>query len=311
MDKVIMSPNSFGKVWTSGGGGIQFAVSGSHNENERWGKLVQKFESDATSMLREQGSALCHEMARYSLPTRANTTLTANNALSIYESENKALAGIAFKPWDSRSAMFWLLSPYSDVADYVVKSSGFKFTSRNAQNLYNIQKFDLLRDFLKSKGFVPSKDIPDPSFVSEKAELGKFINWKSQYKKTSGKARGPYYVKDKASIQKIANEKSLYNYASIVINGWLAASKDLGNKLPSGVKFISWPYGKGLGSGRASVKRENETSISMTIINDYYNLNGIFNSSIQQTIWKNRNALIESEINKFFDKMVKYYNSIK
>jgi len=311
MYKVINSPSSFGKVWTTGKGGIQFSVSGSQNENEKWDKFVKKFDSDATVFLREQGSALCHEMARYSLPTRANSSLTANNALTTYEAENKALAGVAFKSWDSRSAVFWLLSPYSDVADHVIKSSGFNFTSKTAQNLYDIKKFDLLRDFLKSKGFAPSKDIPDPSFVSDKAELGKFINWKTQYKKTSGKSRGPYYVKDKASIQKIASEKSLYNYASIVINGWLAAGRDLGNKVPSGVKIISWPYGKGLGSGRASIRREGETAVSMTITNDYYNLNGIFNSSIQQTIWKNRNALIELELKRFFDKMVKYYNSLK
>jgi hypothetical protein len=248
-------------------------------------------------------------MAYHSMPPRANGLLTANQALSIYEKENKALAGVAFKPWDSKDAMFWLLSPYSNVADYVVKSTGFKFQSSVAENLFNLGKFDLLRDFLVKKGFKPMPDIPKPEFVQTKAELGTFIQWKSQYKK--GGKRGPYYVKDKASITRISNEKSLNNYASIVINGWLAASKDLGDRVPAGVRKVNWKYGKGVGSGSASITRSSGwAGAKLTISNQYYNLNGIFTSSIQQAIWSRRMAIMDREVKDFFQKMIAYFDSM-
>ena len=305
-----MAPTQFGTVWGTSKGGMQFSIRGTQNYEQKWEKLKKEFDKNSKKVLEENGSALCHEMARYSLPTRANTSLTANNALATYAQENKGLADVAFKPWESRSAIFWLMTPYSSVADYVIKSTNFKFTSSTAQNLFNVGKFDLLRDFLMKKGFsVPTK-IPEPNFVVNQAELGTFINWKSQYKKVSGPKRGPYYVKDKASILKIANEKSLYNYASIVINGWLAAARGLGNKLPSGVRAVTWPYGKGLGSGSANIKKDGDAGYTMTIRNAYYNLNGIFNSSIQQTIWKNRNLKMDQEVQIMFQKMIKYYESL-
>jgi hypothetical protein len=307
---MISSPTKFGTVLNTGKGGMQFSVSGTQNYDEKWKKFSTEFVRNAKQVLEEQGSALCHEMARYSLPTRANTALTANNALAVYAQENAALANVAFKPWESKGAIFWLMSPYSSVADYVVKSTNFKFTSNTAQNLFNIGNFDLLRNFLMKKGFTVPRNIPEPNFVVNQAELGTFINWKSQYKKASGPKRGPYYVKNKASISKMANEKSLYNYASIVINGWLAAGRDLGNKLPSGIRPVTWPHGKGLGSGRAQMQKNGENGYTMTISNRYYNLNGIFNSSIQQTIWKNRNSIMDREVQVMFQKMTKYYDSL-
>ena len=310
MAKLIMAPTQFGTVWGTSKGGMQFSVSGTQNYDAKWKKLQREFNRNSKRLLQEQGSALCHEMARYSLPTKANTALTSNNALAVYAQENRALADVAFKPWESKGAIFWLMSPYSSVADYVVKSTNFKFTSNTAQNLFNVGKFDLLRDFLMKKGFTVPKNIPEPNFVVNQAELGTFINWKSQYKKLSGPKRGPYYVKDKASILKIANEKSLYNYASIVINGWLAAGRDLGNKLPSGVRPVTWPHGKGLGSGSAKIKKNGDAGHTMTISNQYYNLNGIFHSSIQQTIWKNRQAIMEQDVQALFQRMIKYYESL-
>ena len=233
MATLFMAGGSFARVF-AGNNGISMRISGSTNLPAKFKRFKAKFTRESKDLLRLHGTALCHEMAMYSLPTRANTQLTANNAVQKYAQENQALASVAFKGWDSKDAMFWLLSPYTNVAQYVVTQQNFTFQSTVAQNLYNIGKFDLLRDFLIKKGFKPAGNIPTPEFVQQKAELGTFIQWKSQYKK--GGKRGPYYVKDKASIIKIAQEGKVNNYASIVINGWLNASKDLGDVLPAGVQ---------------------------------------------------------------------------
>ena len=304
---MLLAAARFGRVFASRNG-MSVSISGSTNLPQKWKTFERKFNKDCKNVLKTNGSALCHEMANYSLPTRANSQLTANGALSKYAQENQALAGVAFKSWDSKSAMFWLLSPYSNVADYVVKAQNFQFQSQVAQNLYNLKKFDLLKDFLLKKGFKQLGNNPSQEFVKDKAELGTFIQWKSQYKK--GGKRGPYYVKDKSSIVKISNEKSLYNYASIVINGWLKASKDLGDALPAGAKRVVWPYGKGLGMGSATIKKSGSAGATMTISNQYYNLNGIFNSSVQQAVWKRRESIFNGDVKVFQQKMIAYWDSI-
>jgi hypothetical protein len=309
MATLFLAGGRFARVFASNRSGISIRVSGSTDLPRRMKKLQTKFTRDAKALLRSNGTALCHEMAYYSMPPRANAMLTANQALNIYAQENQALAGVAFKSWDSKDAMFWLLSPYSNVADYVVKSTGFTFQSNVAQNLFNVGKFDLLRDFLIKKGFKPMPDIPKSEFVQPKAELGTFIQWKSQYKK--GGKRGPYYVKDKASITRISNEKSLNNYASIVINGWLAASKALGDNVPSGVTKVKWRHGKGVGWGSASITRSSGwAGAKLTISNQYYNLNGIFKSSVQQAIWSRRMSIMDKEVKDFFKKMIAYFDSM-
>ena len=306
MSTLFMAGGRFARIFASTRNGVSIAVSGSTNLPKKMKALKAKFTKDARALLRSHGTALCHEMAMYSMPPRATSLLTANQALSKYGQENKALAGVAFKPWDSKDAMFWLLSPYSNVADYVVKSTGFTFQSNVAQNLFNLGKFDLLKDFLIRKGFKPMPDIPQQEFVQPKAELGTFIQWKTQYKK--GGKRGPYYVKDKASITRISNEKSLNNYASLVINGWLKASKDLGDNVPAGVQRAKWRYGQSLGWGSASIKKSGQAGASLTMSNKYYNLNGIFKTSIQQAIWKRRENILNKEVKNFFDKMISYWD---
>ena len=308
MGKLFVAPTRFVNVWYTSKGGFKFTVSGNNNIEVKWEMFLKEFHTKGREMLKEQGAALCHEMAKYSMPTRANTYITANDAIKKYAEENLALAGVAFKEWESKSAMFWILSPYSNVAEYVIKKSGFTFTSPQAQHLYNIKKYDLLRDFMLRKGFQMPENIPTPQFVSEKAELSTFIQWKSQYKKKT--QRGPYYVRDKASITRIAQEKSIYNYASIVINGWLKASKAIGDKVPSGVQTIRWPYGQSLGWGTGQVRKVKEGVLTLTISNQYYNLNGIFNSPIQRAIWDRRMRLFEAEQEKFFQKMIQYWDSI-
>ena len=307
MATLIVAASRFGRVFVSRAG-INMKLTGSTNVNAKWKMFINKFEKDSEHILRKNGCALCHEMADVSLPQKHRGLYTANDGHKKFGDENQALAGVAFKSWDSKNGMFWALSPYSNVAQYVIKRSGYQFKSPIAQNLSNIGKFDLLRAFLLKKGLVPSPQIPKAQFVKDKADLPTFIHWKSNYKK--GGQRGPYYVRDKASISRMAREKGLYNYASIVINGWLAASKALGDTPPASVKKVVWGWGQGIGSGNGSIVKKGQGMTTMTISNDNYNLNGIFNSRVQQAVWNKRQKEIDSEVTRFFRTMAMYWDSI-
>ena len=283
-------------------------VTQHNNLPKAWALLLRKFYPSAEAILKTQGTGLCHEMAKYSLPTRANTQLTANDAIKKYADENAALANVAFKPWESRSPEFWFMSGYINVTQHVMQK-GFKFKTNGSQNLANIGRWDLLEKLLLKRGFTVPDDAPSRAYVVEDAQLSKFIQWKSQYKKGGSKKK--YYVKNTGTISKIENEKSLYNYASIVINGWTKAAKAIGGQVPSGVTVINWPHGKSLGWGSGSVKRNSRGSITLSIENKYANLNSIFDSSIQQAIWKRRTKIMESETKKLFNDLLNYWNSIK
>ena len=293
---------------SSNAGRMSWMVTQHNNLPKAWALLLRKFYPSADTLLKTQGTGLCHEMAKYSLPTRANTQLTANNAVQKYAQENAALANVAFKPWESRSPEFWFMSGYINVTQHVMQK-GFKFKTNGSQNLASIGRWDLLEKLLLKRGFTVPDDAPSRAYVVEDAELSKFIQWKSQYKKGGSKKK--YYVKNASTINKIENEKSLYNYASIVINGWTKAAKAIGGQVPSGVTVINWPHGRTIGWGSGSVKRDARGSVTLRIENKYANLNNIFDGSIQQAIWKRRTNIMESEIKKLFADLLNYWNSIK
>lgn len=290
------------------GGKINFSFSEKNNLAKAYAMFFKEFERRATLLLKSHGTGLCYEMAKYSLPTRANTALTANNAVAIYAKENQALASIAFRPWENKSPEWWLMSGYQTVSEYVMKK-GPPFVSPVHQRLASIGRWDLLESLMRKKGFVPPPDAPSAKYVSEEADLGNFIKWKSQYKKNPN--RQSYYVKNKASIQKIANEKSLYNYASIVINGWIKAAKAINGPLPTGVSVINWPYGRNVGWGSGSVTRVERGHIKMTIENKYADLNGIWHGHIQQSIWNRRFKLMDADVQKLYKDMDAYWDSLK
>lgn len=298
--RTLVRPSSFG---------VSFNVTSSTNITKALAMFFKEFSARAENILKVNGAGLCHEMAKYSMPTRANTALTANNALQVYAKENAALANVAYKPWENRSPEFWFMSGYQSVSDYVMKR-GNQWQSPVHQRLAMIGRYDILGKLLARKNFQVPQDAPSKSYVKDQAELSDFIRWKSRYKKNP--KRQNYYVKDKASITKIAQEKSLMNYASIVLNGWLKAAKGLGNTLPSGVQQISWPsqYSK-LGWGQGSVVRVNRYTTRMTIKNEYANLNNIFNSPIQQSIWKRRLSIMDQDTVKMFKSMENYWTTLK
>ena len=286
---------------------MSWSVTQHNNLPKAWALLLRKFYPSAETLLKTQGSSLCNELAKYSLPTRANSQLTANNAVQIYARENAALANVAFKPWESRSPEFWFMSGYINVTQHVMKK-GFNFKTIGSQRLASIGRWDLLEKLLLKRGFTVPDDAPSRKYVVDNAELGTFILWKSQYKK--GGSKNKYYVKNVNSINIIANEGKTRNYASIVINGWIKAAKALGQPA-SGVQVINWPFGKGIGWGSASVKRDGRGKVVLQIENKYANLNNIFYGSIQQAIWNRRNKIMESEIKKLFSDLLNYWQSIK
>jgi hypothetical protein len=295
----------FNRTWT--GAGMTWGFNGNSNLDKKWKTFNRAFHSGAKKIFETNGAALCHELADLSLPKSTNTQLTANNALGKYERDNLALANVAFKTWDSKKDMFWMMSPYVNVKDYIVQKGLFKSAGPVAERLAQTRKYDMLDTYLRGKGYWTAWDVPKPEYVKDSADLGTFVQWKTQWKK--GGQRGPYYVRDKASIDKISKEKSLYNYASIVINGWLKAAQGLGNKLPAGVRKVSWNYGKsvGWGFGKISAKKG---IVQMTFSNSYYNLNGIFYSAEQQKVWNYRMKNIDAETKVFFQDMTKKWNSI-
>ena len=289
------------------GGGVTFDYSVKSNFPRALVIFYKEFETRAENILRVNGAGLCHEMAKHSMPPRATAALTAHNALQVFEKENKQLANVAFKPWENRSPEFWLMSGYQSVAQHVM-GKGISFKSPTHQRLASIGKWGLLTTLMQNKGFTTPNDAPKAKFVQDDAKLRDFIWWKSQYKKNPRTHN--YYVKNKSTIQKVSNAKGLYTYASIVINGWLKAAKGLGKTLPSGVSPTTWPY-KTLGWGSGSVKKIERGHISMKIENKFADLNGIFNSSIQQAVWNKGIARMEADQIKLFRDMPKFWNSIK
>ena len=305
MSNPFFSPSTFSQTWR--GAGMTMGMQGGGTLDKKWKIFKRAFHSGAKKILLDNGCGLCHELADLSLPTSKNKNITANNALIKYEKDNNALAGVAFKSWETKKDLFWMMSPYNNVKDYIVQKGLFKSAGPIAENLAKTRKYDLFDKYMRSKGYWTAYDVPKPEFVLDRAELGTFIQWKSQWKK--GKQRGPYYVRDKASITKLSKEKSLYNYASIVINGWLAASRGLGDQIPAGVRKVTWSYGKGVGKGSGKIKVK-DGIVEMTISNDYYNLNGIFYSSEQQKVWNARMKNIEVQGKQFISDMDKKWNSI-
>lgn len=305
MSNPFFSPSTFNMTWR--GAGMTMGMAGGGSLHKKWNIFKRAFHKGAKKILLENGCGLCHELADLSLPKSTNTGLTANNALARYERENNALAGVAFKAWESKKDLFWIMSPYNNVKDYIIQKGLFKSAGPVAENLAKTRKYDLLDTYMRRKGYWTAYDVPKPAYVQDKAELGTFIQWKTQWKK--GSNRGPYYVRDKASITKLSKEKSLYNYASIVINGWLSASHGLGDVLPAGIRKVTWIHGKGLGRGSGKL-RTKEGIVEMTISNDYYNLNGIFFSKGQQRVWNARMKNIETEGKRFLADMDKKWNSI-
>lgn len=297
------------RMFSASRAGVNMTTTSSTRTPRAMVMWFNEFSRRAKDLLETQGAGLCHEMAKYSMPTRANTALTANDAIKKYAAENAALAGVAFKPQTNRSPEFWVLSGYTNVADYVMKR-GFPFQSSVHQNLAQNGKWALLDSLMRRKGMQTPDEAPSKKYVVDDAKLSDFIRWKSQYKKNPN--RQPYYVKNKSTIQKIAQEGKLMNYASVVINGWLKAAKGLGNKLPSGVQKQTWPSQySSLGWGSGSVKKIDRYKTQMTIRNDYANQNGIFNSSIQQSIWRRRIAIMNQETTKMFKDMQAYWKSLK
>lgn len=309
MPNPFFEPHEFRRTWGQTGRGMQFGVRVTGDSDKKWKQFNREFHKEATRIFTEQGSSLCWEMANISMPsTTRNPQLQANNALAVYERENKALANVAFKTWDSKKGIFWIMSDFNNVKDYIIQRGLFKTTNPVAQNLINLKKYDLLTAYLKNKGFYTAYDVPKSEFVADKAELGTFINWKRQWKQ--GGNRGPYYVKDKASIDKISREKSLYNYAGIVVNGWIKAAKGLGDKPVAGVRRVTARINPTVGGGSGKISKGRKGSVSMTISNDYYNLNGIFYTSYQQAVWKNRLNEMDVEVNKMFKHLENYWKSI-
>lgn len=270
------------------------------------------FQSHAEKLLAEQGCALCHEMAKYSMPVRANKQFSSDEAKRMLAKENEDLANIAFKPVSLKSPAWWILAGYVDTAQYVMQTTGWKFNNETMSRWYKNGQYEILRNALVNWGGYkqPSgKQIPPSSRMLDEADYPKFVKWKSVYKKEG--AASPYWVKKEASIKKIAQERSLYNYASICINGWLKASAKLGDRLPSGVNKVSWPYAKNLGSGTMEIKKLADTHFRLTYSNRHGNLAGIFEGQVQQAIYNRRNAIAQQEISKLLKTMLKYWEKIK
>lgn len=294
------------------GRGISIRYSQIDRTGAKWKIWKEKFKFHAERVLAEQGCALCHELARYSMPVRANRQLSSDEAKQMIAKENSELANIAFKPVTLKNPAWWILAGYTDVAEYVVKKTGFKFQNDTLNRLYKAGSYEILAKNLLDWGHfkTPSPEsIPNRSQILENADYSKFVRWKSLYKKEG--ARKPYWVKNEASITKISKENSLYNYSSICINGWLKASAKLGDKLPAGVKKISWPYAKNLGWGDMKIQKISDTHFKLTYINKYGNLNGIFKGNVQQIIYQRRIALAKQEIDKLLKTMLKYWEKIK
>jgi hypothetical protein len=304
----FFQPHEFRRTWGQTGRGMQFGVQVTGDVDKKWKQFHREFHKQGRRIFSEQGSSLCWELAEVSFPSSTrNPQLTANNALSVYEKENKALANVAFKSWDSKKDMFWMMSDYMNVKQYIVQRGLFKTAGPAAENLAKIGRYDLLDKLLRKRGYYTAYDVPKPQFVMDKAQLGTFINWKRQWKQ--GRERGPYYVKDKASIDKISREKSLMNFAGIAINGWIKAAKALGDKPVSGVKRVMTPFNTttGGGGGRITAKKG---AVSMTFYNDYYNLNGIFYQRHPQQIWKNRMSELDKEVRNMFTHLENYWKKI-
>jgi hypothetical protein len=271
-----------------------------------------KFKFHAEKLLTEQGCALCHEMAKYSMPVRANSQFSSDTARSMLAKENADLANIAFKPVSLKSPAWWILAGYVDIAQYVMQTTGWKFNNETMNRWYKNGQYEILRGALVNWGGYkqPRGDqIPSSSRMLDEAEYSKFVRWKSVYKKEG--AAKHYWVKKEASIKKVAQEKSLYNYASICINGWLKASAKLGDKLPSGVSKVSWPYAKNLGSGNMKINKLSDTHFRLTYYNRHGNLAGIFDGQVQQAIYKRRNDIAQQEISKLLKTMLKYWEKIQ
>jgi hypothetical protein len=297
---------------TQGSKNFALTYSQIDKTGKKFGIWKDKFEFHSRRLLTEQGCALCHELARYSMPVRANTQFTSEQARATLEKENAELAKIAFKPVTLKGPVFWLLAGHHDIADYVMKETGFAFKNETLKRWYNNGQYEILKSALIDWGGYkkPTKsEIPSSSSIIEEADYSKFVRWKSRYKKDG--ASKPFWVKREASIKKIQNEKSIYNYASICINGWLKASAKLGDKLPQGVRKITWNYGKGLGSGDMKIIKISDTHFKLTYSNKYGNLNGIFNGAVQQAIYRRRMAIASDEIKKLMKTMLKYWNTIR
>lgn len=291
-------------------------MSITYKQIDKTGKKYQiwkdKFKFHAEKLLAEQGCALCHEMARYSMPVRANRQFSSDEAKNMLAKENAELANIAFKPVSLKSPAWWILAGYVDTAQYVMQTTGWKFNNETMSRWYKNGQYEILRGALVNWGGYKQprgNQIPPSSRMIDEAEYSKFVKWKSVYKKEG--AAKPYWVKSEASIKKVSQEKSLYNYASICINGWLKASAKLGHRLPSGVNKISWPYAKNLGSGDMKIKKLSDTHFVLTYSNRYGNLAGIFDGQVQQAIYKRRNTIAQQEISKLLKTMLKYWEKIQ
>lgn len=303
----FLATNSFFTSWS--GGGFSMGLSAKNNLPKALVIFYREFEKRATDVLQTNGCGLCHEMAMHSMPVRAGAQLTANDAILKYAQENKALANVAYKPWENRSPEFWVMSGYISVADYVMKT-GVQFQNPIFQRLATAGRWSHLNTLMRSKGFVTPSDAPKARFVKDSAKLKDFIWWKSQYKKNPRTHN--YYVKDKLSIVRMSNESSLNNYATIVINGWLKASKKLGNVLPSNVTFVRWTRGnQTLGWGDGKIKKVARGDVHMSIENKFANLNNIFYSSMQRNVFNKRMQIMDAETKKLFKDMVGFWNSIK
>jgi hypothetical protein len=289
--------------------GAGMTISTKNNFPRALVMFYQEFEKRSYDILQKNGCGLCHELARYSMPARnGGTPIQANDAVLKYAQENKALANVAYKPWENRSPEFWVMSGYYTVAEHVLKV-GLNFQNPTFQRLAGHGKWDLLYQLMVRKGFTEPQDAPKARFVKDSAKLRDFIWWKSQYKKNPRTHN--YYVKDKNSILRMSNESSLNNYASIVINGWLNASKQLGDVVPSGVQFIKWRHGKGLGWGSGKIQKVERGHHSMKIENKFANMNGVFDSSIQQTMFRRRMQMLDADTKKLFKDMPDYWKSLK
>lgn len=294
------------------GKGISFEYSQIDRTGAKWKIFKEKFKFHAERVLSEQVCALCHELAKESMPTRKNGHFTSDEAKAKLEKENAELANIAFKPVTLKSPAWWILAGYTDVAKYVVDKTGFQFKNETLQRWYKNGQYEILASALMDWGKYPrpkQQSIPSHHQILEKASYSEFVRWKSLYKKQG--AKKPFWVKNEASILKISKEKSIYNYSSICINGWLKASSQLGHKLPSGVKRVNWPYGKKLGWGYARITEVSSTNFKLTFTNKYGNLNGIFYGSTQQGVYNTRKTIAKQEIDKLLKTMLKYWKSIK
>lgn len=279
---------------------------------KKWSVWKDKFDFHARKIMTEQGCGLCHELARYSMPVRANAQLTSEQVQSMLIKENTELANIAFKPVTLKGPVFWLLSNHNDIADYVMKATGFEFQNETLKRWHKNGQYEILKSALMDWGGYQRpkpNQIPDSSRILEEADYSKFVRWKSLYKKEG--AAKHYWVKKEASIKKIQEQKSLYNYASLCINGWLKASQKMGDKLPAGVKKISWNYAKNVGWGDMKLNKVSDLHFRLTFSNKYGNLNGIFNGNVQQAIYNRRASIAKEEIQKFLKTMLKYWKTIQ